>query len=47
MIYAAFYGLDWKKALLGFHFGNCELLQLKEGANPHEPHVVRIAQHNH
>ncbi len=47
MIYAEFYGLPWREVLTGFHFGNCELLLLAEGANPREPHVVRIHQHNH
>ncbi len=47
MIYARFYGLPWQDVLTGFHFGNCELLLLADGANPREPHVVRIDQHNH
>lgn len=47
MIYAEFYGLPWREVLTGFHFGNCELLLLAEGADPREPHVVRINQHNH
>ncbi len=47
MLYAAFYGLSWEEMLTKFHFGNCELLLLAEGANPNEPHVVKIEQHNH
>lgn len=47
MIYASYYGLPWQDMLTMFHFGNCELLLLAEGANPGEPHVVKIEQHNH
>jgi broad specificity phosphatase PhoE len=47
MIYASYYGLPWQDMLTMFHFGNCELLLLAEGANPNEPHVVKIEQHNH
>lgn len=47
MLYASYYGLLWQDMLVMFHFGNCELLLLAEGANPNEPHVVKIEQHNH
>ncbi len=47
MLYAAFYGLPWKEMLTMFHFGNCELLLLADGANPYESHVVKIEQYNH
>jgi len=47
MLYAQFYGLPWKSVLTDFHFGNCELLPLKEGADPNKPHIVSIKQHNH
>ena len=47
MLYAAYYGLDWLDTFDMFHFGNCELLVLAEGADPRTPHVVKIAQHNH
>lgn len=47
MLYASYYGLPWLDMLTLFHFGNCELLLLAEGANPNEPHVVKIEQHNH
>lgn len=47
MIYASYYSLPWQDMLTMFHFGNCELLLLAEGANPNEPHVVKIEQHNH
>lgn len=47
MLYASHYGLPWQDMLTMFHFGNCELLLLAEGANPNEPHVLKIQQHNH
>ena len=47
MLYAAFYNLKWKDVLTDFHFGNCELLLLEEGAAPGEPHVLKIKQFNH
>lgn len=47
MLYASYYGLPWEDMLTMFHFGNGELLLLAEGANPNEPHVVKIEQHNH
>ncbi|HEU0080948.1 MAG TPA: histidine phosphatase family protein [Candidatus Paceibacterota bacterium] len=47
MLYAAYYGLPWQDMLTKFHFGNCELLLLAEGADPDKPHVVRVEQHNH
>lgn len=47
MIYAAYYGLDWKDVLTMFHFGNSELLLLSEGCKPEEAHLVRVEQFNH
>lgn len=47
MLYGSYYGLPWEDMLTMFHFGNCELLLLAEGANPNEPHVVKIEQYNH
>lgn len=47
MLYASYYGLPWEDMLILFHFGNCELLLLAEGADPNEPHVIKIEQHNH
>lgn len=47
MIYASFYGLDWRDVLTGFHFGNSEVLMLKEGSSPEERHVHSAVQHNH
>ena len=47
MLYASFYGLDWRDMLTMFHFGNGELLLLAEGEDPQEPHVIKIEQHNH
>lgn len=47
MIYAAYYGLDWKDVLTMFHFGNSELLLLSEDCRPEDAHLVRIEQFNH
>jgi len=46
MIYAACYGLDWKEVLSSFHFGNSELLLLKEGTELHKRMVFNIRQYN-
>jgi broad specificity phosphatase PhoE len=43
MIYSAFHKTSWQDALRNFHFGNSELLLLKEGAH-HTPHVFSIDQ---
>jgi broad specificity phosphatase PhoE len=47
MIYAAYYNLDWRDVLTGFHFGNSELLVLSEDSSAIDSHVIRIEQHNH
>lgn len=47
MLYTAYHSLRWQDVLTKFHFGNCELLLLAEGADPNKPHIVRIEQHNH
>lgn len=47
MVYAAFYGIDWKDALTQFHFGNSEVLLLQEGAQPAERHIYQTQQENH
>lgn len=46
MLYAQYYGLDWKDVLTLFHFGNSELLLLSEDSAPGEAHVFTILQHN-
>lgn len=46
MIYAAYYGLEWQKVLVQFHFGNSELLLLAEDSPPEEAHVFTAKQHN-
>ncbi len=46
MIYASYYGLDWKNVLTLFHFGNSELLLLSQDSNPEDAHVFKIVQHN-
>jgi broad specificity phosphatase PhoE len=43
MLFAAFHSVDWRDALLHFHFGNSELLHLHEDAK-HKPHVFEIDQ---
>jgi len=43
MIYSAFHKTSWQDSLRNFHFGNSELLLLKEGAH-HNPHVFSIDQ---
>jgi len=47
MLFAAYYGWDWKEVLTTFHFGNCELFLLSEDADPTVPHVVKVTQYNH
>lgn len=47
MIFAAYYGLDWKDVLTMFHFGNSELLLLSEDCRPEDACVVKIEQYNH
>lgn len=47
MIYTYHYGLDWRKVLHDFHFGNCELLLLAPGGTPENAHVLKIGQYNH
>ncbi|HET9850651.1 MAG TPA: histidine phosphatase family protein [Candidatus Saccharimonadales bacterium] len=43
MIFASFHGEPWREVLKHFHFGNCELLLLREDYR-HAPHVFRIDQ---
>ena len=47
MIYAAFYDIAWEEVLREFHFGNSELILLKEGSDPLERHVLKLEQYNH
>jgi broad specificity phosphatase PhoE len=47
MIYAAYYGLNWKPVLTMFHFGNSDLLLLSDDSLPESAHVFQFAQHNH
>lgn len=47
MLYAAYYGLDWKDVLIMFHFGNSELLLLSEDSKPEDVHVFSTEQFNH
>lgn len=46
MMYAAYYGLDWREVLIRFHFGNSEVLLLSENSDPGDTHVFEIPQHN-
>lgn len=43
MIYAAATSKDWRSVLTGFHFGNCELIELSPND---EAHVIKIDQFN-
>jgi uncharacterized phosphatase len=43
MLFAAYHNTPWKEALAHFHFGNSELLLLKEDLH-HKPHVFEIDQ---
>ncbi|MFH0804068.1 MAG: histidine phosphatase family protein, partial [Candidatus Zambryskibacteria bacterium] len=45
MIYCGYYGIDWKKVLEAFHFGNSELLLMSEDSSPDEAHVFKIKQY--
>lgn len=47
MLYAAFYQLEWKEVLSSFHFGNSELLLLKEGIKFDKRQVFSIQQFNY
>lgn len=47
MLYAAFYQLEWREVLGSFHFGNSELLLLKEGVKFDKRLVFSIQQFNH
>ena len=46
MMYAQYYGLDWKDVLTLFHFGNSELLLLSPDSRADEARVFTILQHN-
>jgi broad specificity phosphatase PhoE len=43
MLFAAFHKKPWRDTLKHFHFGNSELLLLKEDSH-HQPHVFKIDQ---
>ncbi|MBM3256721.1 MAG: histidine phosphatase family protein [Candidatus Liptonbacteria bacterium] len=47
MLFAAYYGLDWKTALTQFHFGNSELLLLSEDTHAEEAYIYSTEQFNH
>ena len=47
MMYAAYYGLEWKDVLCLFHFGNSELILLSDDSKPEDVHVFTAEQHNH
>lgn len=46
MLFAQFYGLNWKSVLSMFHFGNSELLLLSEDCKPENACVFRAEQFN-
>jgi len=47
MIYAAYYGLDWKDVLTNFHFGNGEVLLMSETVSAAETQLFQQPQYNH
>jgi len=47
MLYTAFYNLDWRDVLMGFHFGNSDLLKLSNDIKAEDAHVVELKQYNH
>jgi broad specificity phosphatase PhoE len=47
MIYCAFYGVDWKDALVNFHFGNSEVILLSPDCKPENAHIFKQEQFNH
>ncbi len=47
MLYAAFYNLPWEKVLTDFHFGNSEILYLREGCDLNETYIFKSEQYNH
>lgn len=46
MIYAAYYGLEWKDILTAFHFGNSDLLLLSKDSDPNDAHLFQATQYN-
>ena len=47
MIYAVFYDLAWEEVLIGFHFGNTEVLLLDKESLVEDRHIMKVKQHNH
>lgn len=47
MIYACFYGLDWKDVLRNFHFGNSEMIVLDKTLHESDRFYFKQKQHNH
>lgn len=47
MLYTAYYNLDWKDVLMGFHFGNSEVLLLSLNTTPENAHIFTTKQYNH
>ncbi len=47
MLYTAYYDLDRKDVLTGFHFGNSEVLLLAPDTAPEHAHMFQTQQHNH
>lgn len=46
MLYAKYYGLNWRDTLSLFHFGNSELILLSNSSAPEDVHTVKILQAN-
>lgn len=47
MLYTAYYNLDWKDVLMGFHFGNSEVLLLSPNTTAQNAHIFTTKQYNH
>jgi len=47
MLYAAYYNLDRKDVLTGFHFGNSEVLLLSPDSTSEQAHMFQKQQYNH
>ena len=40
MLYAAYYGIDWKQALTHFSFNHCDIIALKAHKIPYETSIL-------
>jgi len=47
MLYAAYYDLEWRDVVTGFHFGNSEALLLSPDIKAEDRHLFQMKQYNH